>query len=82
MFGIISGNQVRMARALLRWSINDLAKESGVGSSTIRRIEDCDGLPKARTENIKAIHDAFTNTGRVRFEQDSGIYIVSEQVQE
>ena len=68
MYNVISGDQVRMARSLLRWSVNDLAKASGVGISTVRRIEDAVGIPKARLENLQAVHDVLVATGKLRFE--------------
>ncbi len=37
--------QIRMARAALRWSIEDLARRSGVSEKTIRRIEKVYGVP-------------------------------------
>ena len=77
MHGIISGNQVRMARALMRWSVEELAIKSGVGNSTVRRVEDSDGLPNARTENIKAIHDAFIATGKIEFKGDSCVCVIN-----
>jgi len=64
-----------MARAFLRWSIEDLAKKSGVGASTIKRMETFDGVPSARVENLQAIRDTFVATGKVRFEGESGILV-------
>lgn len=73
---IITGTQVRMARAALRWTAQELADYSGVGKSTIRRIEDTDDLPKARTDNIKAVYEAFVSTGKVRFEGETCVCVV------
>lgn len=36
---IITGAQVRAARALLGWSTSELAARAGVGSATISRLE-------------------------------------------
>ena len=35
----LTSSQIRAARALLRWSADDLAKESALGLSTIKRAE-------------------------------------------
>ena len=35
----LSSAQIRAARALLRWSADDLARESALGLSTIKRAE-------------------------------------------
>lgn len=72
---MITAGQIRMARAFLRWSIEDLAKKSGVGASTIKRMETFDGIPSARVENLQAIRDTFVATGKISFENDSGISV-------
>lgn len=41
----ITGGQVRMARAFLRWSIAELAARAGVGESTVKVIEAADNYP-------------------------------------
>lgn len=35
----LTGAQVRMARAFLRWSLADVAENAGIGISTVQRIE-------------------------------------------
>ena len=50
---MILSSQVRAAKALLRWSGEDLAIKAGVSLSTIRRVESSDGIPEA--QNIKTI---------------------------
>jgi PAS domain S-box-containing protein len=51
---LISGCQVRAARAIVGWSVRDLAEASGVSSSTIRRIEEDDTLPE--TAHRRRLH--------------------------
>lgn len=64
---MITGAQVRAAKALLGWSGNDLAKRAGVGISTIRRIEGCDGLLEAASiKTLQAIQKAL-ELGGVEF---------------
>jgi DNA-binding transcriptional regulator YiaG len=58
-----SGAQVRAARALLRWSVQDLSHRSGVSISTIRRIEDETGHSQNREKRMlqsiqKTLEDA------------------------
>jgi transcriptional regulator with XRE-family HTH domain len=71
---IFTGAQVRMARAFLKWSIADLAEQSGVGISTIQRIEGEDGFPSARGGNIDAVYKTLSAAG-ITFlpENDEGI---------
>jgi len=42
----LSGCQARAARAMLMWSVRELAKRSGVSESSIRRIESEFGVPQ------------------------------------
>lgn len=64
-----------MARAYLRWSIEDLAKKSGVGASTIKRMETFEGIPSSRVENLQAIKDTFQATGKVKFERENCVRV-------
>jgi transcriptional regulator with XRE-family HTH domain len=64
---MITGAQVRAAKALIGWSGNDLAKKADVGLSTIRRIEGCDGLlEEASIKTLQAIQKAL-ELGGVEF---------------
>ena len=64
---MITGAQVRAAKALIGWSGNDLANKAGVGLSTIRRIEGCDGLLEAASiKTLQAIQKAL-ELGGVEF---------------
>lgn len=57
---MITGAQVRAAKALIGWSGNDLSKKAGVGLSTIRRIEGHDGLLEAASvKTLQAIQKAL-----------------------
>jgi transcriptional regulator with XRE-family HTH domain len=69
----ITGAQVRMARAFLRWSVAELAARAKVGISSIQRIEAADGSPvvtgdlewrtAARNEVIAAVRDTLIRAG-------------------
>ena len=59
----ITGSQIRMARGFLRWSVSELAKRSGVGSSTIKRAEATDIVPSITKPNLAAIRRALEETG-------------------
>lgn len=50
---IITSGQVRAAKALLRWSGEDLAQKSGVSLSSIRRVESAEGIPEG--QNLKTL---------------------------
>ena len=60
---MISTDQVRAARALLRWSAQQLADASGVGVATIRRMEVVDGVPSGQIRSLLAIQTALECAG-------------------
>ena len=63
---MITGAQIRAARALLRWSAEKLAEKAKVGVMTIRRAEAEDGTPSMIANNAEAIRRAL-ETGGVEF---------------
>jgi hypothetical protein len=60
---LITTPQIRAARALLRWSANDLSDKSGVGISTIKRLEVMDGVPAINISTMIAIQNALEDAG-------------------
>jgi len=61
---MITGAQVRAAKALLNWSGSVLAERAGIAISTIRRIESIDGvLPSASVRVLQAIQAALEDAG-------------------
>ncbi len=60
---MLTGGQIRAARASLGWSIADLALKSGVSISTIRRAEDEIGVPSTTAPNLTALKNALQEAG-------------------
>ena len=61
---MITGAQVRAAKALLNWSGSVLAERADIAISTIRRIESVDGvLPSASAWVLQAIQGALEAAG-------------------
>ena len=56
-------SQIRAARALLRWSAENLAKNSGVGVATIRRLELTEGIPSSNAQTLDLIKKTFESAG-------------------
>jgi ribosome-binding protein aMBF1 (putative translation factor) len=67
----LSGAQIRSARALLRWSAQDLAQHSSLGVNTIRRAEATDDATSLTTANDLAIRHALEFAG-VEFIDENG----------
>lgn len=60
---MITSDQIRAARALLRWSSADLAERSGVGSATIKRMESMRGVPSGHVKTLLALKSALEAAG-------------------
>lgn len=67
----VSIEQVKAARALLRWSQVDLAERSEVSLPTIKRLEASTGPVGGRDETEKAIRTALEAAG-VQFIEENG----------
>ena len=60
---LITSEQIRAGRALLRISVVQLAKLSNVGEATIKRIEAGRGLPSANIKTLDSLIKAFQMAG-------------------
>ncbi len=67
----LTGAQIRSARALVRWSAQDLAKHSSLGVNTIRRAEATDDVTSLTTANDLAIRRALESAG-IEFIDENG----------
>lgn len=62
---MLTGAQIRAARALLKWSGRDLAERSGVSYPALQRAEAVDDMPNMQTRNLAAIKSALEAGGCV-----------------
>nr|WP_292610408.1 transcriptional regulator [Nitrobacter sp. 62-13] len=67
----LSSGQIRAARALLRWSALDLAREAAVGANTVRRAEVADHETSLTAANERAIREALEKAG-IEFISENG----------
>jgi len=67
----LAGFQIRAARALVKWSAEDLARQSSVSLRTIRRAELIDHQTSMTAPNDLAIRRAFESAG-VEFIDENG----------
>ena len=68
---MLSSAQIRAARALLRWSAEDLARNSALGVTTIRRAELAEGATSMTVSNNLAVRRTFEMAG-VEFIDENG----------
>ncbi|TVS00370.1 MAG: helix-turn-helix domain-containing protein [Rhodobacteraceae bacterium] len=60
---MIVSEQIRAARAALKWTIDDLSAKTDVSVRTIKRIEALDGVPSSHTQTLNAIRTALEAAG-------------------
>ncbi len=60
---MIVADQMRAARALLRWSARELAENSGLSLPTVQRMEAATGVPSAMVRSIMAIKETLEAAG-------------------
>lgn len=61
----ISSEQIRAARALLRWEQKDLASASKVSLPSVKRLEGQPGVLAAQPRTVEALVGALENAGIV-----------------
>ena len=61
--------QLRAARGLVGWTQSELASISGVGISTVRRMESSEGRLRGTAENVWKIQNALEQAGVVFTDQ-------------
>ena len=67
----LSSAQIRAARGLLRWSAEELARESALGLATIRRAEGAEAATSLTAANDLAVRRALESAG-VEFIDENG----------
>lgn len=67
---MITGTQMRMALAGLKWTHAHLAERAGLHLRTVQRAVNVDGVPDMRSANLAGIQAAL-ESGGVEFGPDS-----------
>jgi transcriptional regulator with XRE-family HTH domain len=67
----LSSSQIRAARALIKWSAEELARHSSVSLRTIRRAELAERHPRMTASNDLAVRRALESAG-VEFIEENG----------
>lgn len=68
---LITPEQIRAARALLKWRASDLAEHSGVSIASIQRMEQDHGTDRASAKSVESVRRALTQAG-VEFIPENG----------
>jgi transcriptional regulator with XRE-family HTH domain len=65
-------SQIRAARGLLGWSQGELAREAGIGLTTLQRIEQSGGVVKGNFSTVLKIQKAFEKAGLLFTDEEAG----------
>jgi len=60
---LITSGQIKAARALLGWTVRDLAAKAEIGFSTLVRLEQADGVPGGHVKTLEAVQSAVEKAG-------------------
>ena len=60
---MITSGQIKAARGLLNWTVQELANQSGLGFTTIVRMESADGVPPSQAKTLDAVRKAIEKAG-------------------
>ena len=69
---MLTCEQLRAARAILRWRAVDLAQKAGVNLSTIQRAEKADGAVPMIPANERAVRHVLEEAGIVFISENGG----------
>ena len=69
---MITGSQIRMARAALCWTAKELAERAGLSWNTIQRMETSTGAVPGLSRNVEAIKAALEGAGIELIDQNGG----------
>jgi transcriptional regulator with XRE-family HTH domain len=65
---VLTGPQIRAARALLGWSTTDLAKRAGLALSTVQRADAAPDVPRVSAHSLAKIQAAIEEAGVIFLE--------------
>ncbi len=68
----LTAAQVRAARALIKWSQEDLARNSTISVPTVKRMEAREGPIRGITDNVWKIQRALEDAGVVFIDENGG----------
>ncbi len=67
---MITSEQIRGARAMLRWSAKQLAEQAGLSWPTVQRMESTQGVPSGLSKNLELVQRALEGAGIIFIDED------------
>ena len=71
---MITPLQIRVARAILRWTVDDLSKKTGIGWARVQHLEKIDKFETSHLEKVKIIQITFEKEGLVFVESSDKFF--------
>jgi transcriptional regulator with XRE-family HTH domain len=68
---LITPEQIRAARALLKWRASDLAQHAGLSLASIQRMEQDQRTDRASAKNVEAVRKTLDDAG-IEFIPENG----------
>jgi hypothetical protein len=69
---MITGSQIRMARAALHWRVNTLAEKAGINWARMQQMEKSNSVPSAPEESLASVKQLLESEGVVFTNSDDG----------
>ena len=60
---MITSGQIKAARGLLDITVAELAKQAGIGFTTMVRLESADGIPAGNVKTLTSVKSAIESAG-------------------
>ena len=60
---MVTGNQIRIARFALRWSVQRLSEKTGVPLRTVKRVEAEDSIPSTSASTVHTLQATLEAAG-------------------
>ncbi len=67
---MITAEQIKGARAMLRWSAKQLAEQAGLSWPTVQRMESTQGVPSGLSKNLELVQRALEGAGIIFIDED------------
>ena len=67
---MITAEQIRGARGMLRWSAKQLAEQAGLSWPTVQRMESVQGVPSGLSKNLELVQRTLEQAGIIFIDAD------------
>jgi hypothetical protein len=76
---MITGAQITAGRALIGWSMRDLARHAGIDTADVQQAESSVKMPKRRLRDLVAIRQALQDAG-IEFIGSVGVQLLPREL--